>query len=188
MKAYLILLFLVISLNGFSQKNTSLIAWSESASLNWKDFKGKSNRTSSFKALTTTSISFGINYENTTLTIEIKTEFDPNKSWTKVKENPNLLSHERLHFDIAELFARKLRQKILETTFKHKGKKLMNEITGFYQEIMSDLDKYQRTYDRETKHSIIEEVQQKWEKKTHKELAELSKYSDTTLHIQLGDL
>ena len=128
MKNYFLLFFFLTSLFGFSLKKSSTISWKKLSQLEWDDFKAKPNKASSFKALTASAVSFGISYENSTVTIEITNEFDPKKSWTKVREEGSLLNHQRLHFDISELFARGLRKKILDTTFKNLKSSCRNKI------------------------------------------------------------
>lgn len=187
MRVVFLFLLIVINASVFAQKNAPSIVWNENTDLTWNDFKARPNKVSHFKALTSTSISLGVNYENTTLTIDITNEFYPKKSWTKVEgeKSQNLLAHESLHFDISELFARKLRQKVLETKFKSRGQKLINEISSLYQETMRELEKVQRAYDKETDHSVKKEIQDKWELKIKKQLNELNKYSESTIVLQV---
>ena len=93
------------------------------------------------------------------LKLSIKNTFEPHNSWTKTNESVELLEHERLHFHISELYARKLRKQIQETKFNSTDQKLMNEISRMYEDKMNELSKYQIRYDRETSHSTMEEKQ-----------------------------
>ncbi len=106
-----------LSQHGLAQESTP-IAWDVSRKLAWEDFKGKPFKTA-WAAATTAS---GISYEYTgretkggyELEFSVGAYFYPEKSWYQ----PHLcdalvLSHEQLHFDISELFARKLRKQLV---------------------------------------------------------------------------
>ncbi|MBL4708523.1 MAG: DUF922 domain-containing protein [Flavobacteriales bacterium] len=170
-----------------AQKARKERAWQSIGQLNWNDYKAKPNKATSFKALTSTGVTFAINYEGDLLSIEVSNFFHPNSSWTKNNQSEKLLRHERLHFDISELLTRKLRKEISKTNFKTRGKKLMSEISTMYQEKMKELSHYQKRYDKETDHSIIEEAQRKWEIKVKRELKSLQQYSSSEVKIELED-
>lgn len=184
------LLLLIIFLSAQfinAQQEAPSYPWKSIGQLEWEDYKAKPNKASSFKALTATGVSFAINYEESILTINIINSFDPSDSWTKDKSSTRLLAHERLHFDISELFARKLRKAILETTFTSRGKALMNEISGLYQKKMKELAHFQKAYDKETDHSIIEKTQKEWELMVHHELESLNNYASSEIQVNLED-
>lgn len=163
------------------------IEWEKIGQLEWKNYKGKPNKMSSFQALTATGISFSINYEGEQVRISILNTFDPNNSWSKDKKSDYLLAHEQLHFDISELFARKLRKELLETDFDARGKKLMNEIAELYQQKMKELDRFQKNYDKETDHSLIETAQKEWELKVKQEIKQLEQFASSEVQILLPD-
>src|ERR1700733_10251558 len=101
-------ILLVISLCSFETKSSSLIDWSADKRLTWSDFKARPDENSPNAALTGTNIQFDFAYSSQTgFTYHITCRFDKNKSWGRVKTD-YILSHEQGHFDIAEIYTRKL--------------------------------------------------------------------------------
>ncbi|MFT6166236.1 MAG: hypothetical protein ACJASF_000922 [Vicingaceae bacterium] len=176
----------IFFITAFSSPNEKeLIEYNKRRVLTWEDYQAQPNPTSSFKALTTTRVSFKANSNGKLLQLSLKNTFEPHNSWTKSNESGSLLEHERLHFHISELYARKLRKEILETKFSVSDQKLMNEISRLYEEKMIELSKYHKQYDRETGHSTIEKKQNEWESKIKSELITLKRFANPTLEIEL---
>ena len=89
--------------------------------------------------------------------------FYPNESWYKPDICDDfILGHEQLHFDISELFARKMRRKLRRTSFSDNVKA---EIRKIYKDILKELKDYQELYDWETDFSRNREKQLEWNKK-----------------------
>lgn len=89
------------------------ILWSLERKLTWEDFKGKN--TGDFgtrKAATTAQILTVHSYydESGVPVFEIGCFFYPYRSWSIISDE-FALQHEQLHFDIGELYARKIRKK-----------------------------------------------------------------------------
>ena len=127
-----IILFIVSSFS-FETKNSleysskkvvnELIQWENNQKLTWKDFKGKPNKRSPYKAMTFASVSSNlISFSKNELKIEILCHFIKNKS-LKTIETDELLRHEQLHFDIAELAARKMRERVSKLNLKNLSSK-----------------------------------------------------------------
>ncbi|WP_273567620.1 DUF922 domain-containing protein [Maribacter halichondriae] len=147
----------------FSQEEET-IDWSSERKLQWEDFKGRPFKTAWAAAVTAS----GITYEfssveeagNLQLDIEISTHFYPAESWFQPGlVNGVILSHEQLHFDISELFARKMRERVAETTFT---KNVKAEIKQIYKDILKELSAFQKKYDYETNFSRNFEKQLQW--------------------------
>ena len=185
MKQLAAVLFICI-LTAFSfPKKKELMEYNEKQELTWDDYKSRPNKASSFKALTATRISFAANTDGDLLQLSVQNYFEPQSSWTKTKKNRELLDHERLHFHISELFARKLRKQILQTKYKSKAQKAMNDVSKMYEENIYELTKCQRLYDKETDHSISVKEQKRWETKIRSELASLKEFSNPKIVINL---
>jgi len=179
-------ILLVFIVTGFSlPKEKGLIEYNEQRELTWNDYKARPNKASSFKALTASRISFSANSEGKLLKLNLQNYFEPHASWTKTDKNKELLEHERLHFHISELFARKLRRQILQTKFKSSGQRLMNEVSKMYEEHMHELTQCQRRYDRETDHSIQVDKQEEWDFKIKSELLTLKQFTNPSIEIEL---
>lgn len=138
----------------FSQQDEA-IPWSADLKLKWADFKGRPFKTAWAAAVTASGISyeFSSTENNGQLELDIKvgTYFYPDQSWYRPKLCDSvILSHEQLHFDISELFARKMRKRLAETTFT---KNVKAEIKAVYKQILKELGNFQNKYDYETNFS-----------------------------------
>lgn len=162
------------------------IIWSSQKKLTWADFRGpvKANRNGREQSATKTIIQIQTSIFDNTVNCEVQCKFLTCESWASENLSEKLLAHEQLHFDISELFARKLRKKIKEMNFDNR-----NEIKANIQQIYSSTNKeciqWQLTYDEETAHSNNRTRQQKWEEKISKQIELLSDYSEPRLEIRL---
>jgi len=84
------------------------------------------------------------------------------------------LNHERLHFDITELFARKFRQRIEANMFTLD---INNQMEAIHNAINTELETMQNTYDAETSNSQNIEKQKEWQTKIILQLNKLAYYS-----------
>ena len=179
MKSILVLavaVFTSISMVKSQPKDCSnCIPWTEDYKLKWSDFEGKPVKNSPNEALTDSGMSIELECDGTTSKAVISCYFNPNRSWTKSKESNYLLGHEQLHFDITELFVRKLRKQL--ATFGNDCDGLSKHIEEYYNRNYKEFVAYQDRYDRETKHSLNMEKQAEWEEKVAKELAQLKNYA-----------
>jgi hypothetical protein len=168
--------FLVIAFPIFSLSDKSFIDWNTNHKLVWDDFKAAPDMNSRNAALTTSAIQFNFTYDGHNLNYTITCQFDKNKSWGKVKTD-YILSHEQGHFDITEIFARKLNKSLKEYTVGN-IKSLSKDLNKIYQNTMHELNHYQDVYDSETNFSINKEQQAEWLEKISKELKSLHEYAD----------
>ncbi|WP_235915055.1 DUF922 domain-containing protein [Flagellimonas ochracea] len=140
--------------------------------LTWHDFKGKVPPAAVSAATTASGISYSYTanliHHEVHLDFEVNAHFYPNESWYKPEQcNDLTLSHEQLHFDIAELFARQMRNKLESTSFSDNVKA---EIRKIYRETLEELQKYQEFYDWETDFSRNRGRQLEWNEKVAKAL------------------
>jgi hypothetical protein len=108
-----------ITLMSFSFVKDNFILWQENKKLKIQDFKAENNDTikvnrqqflGAISAIRIEYSSFQRN-KNSVPDFSIKTYFDPNESWMLLK-NDYVLQHEQIHFDLTELYARKMRKSI----------------------------------------------------------------------------
>ena len=128
-------------------------------------------------AVASTSTSLGISYQvvNSRLTYHITCDFSKIKSWGLVRTN-YILAHEQGHFDITEIFARKLYQALEDYQFNRRTfKRDVNEI---YQSIVDQKESFRQMYDGETDHSRSRKIQYEWLNKIDKMLDETSPYAN----------
>ena len=167
MGSWIIRLLLFLLLMPFMvEAQEEAIAWSPDLKLSWKDFKGPPDKNSRVAAVTASGISYKFSSHERDGYFEVEYEVDtffyPGQSWYQPHMcNDLVLSHEQLHFDISELFARKMRKQMSETRFTKNVKK---EVRAIYQKIIKDLSVFQDLYDQETDFSRNEEAQLIWNK------------------------
>jgi hypothetical protein len=109
-KIVLFLLALSVSGRSFSQ---DVIAWDSATKLTWADFAGTADRSSPYNAVTISGILFKINPNSDGYSDSIIAVFYRAESWVKGRSESALI-HEQGHFDISEIFARKLRKRLRE--------------------------------------------------------------------------
>ncbi|MBA2613761.1 MAG: hypothetical protein H0U95_17500 [Bacteroidetes bacterium] len=174
----------IVFLLSFKPDNEKeIVSWKLERPLTWDDFKGKPERR--FAAASTSyDILKAVNKGTTkTATIKIEAVFFCQSSWKKKSWiNEQVLEHEQKHFDIVELYARKLRKKIKETTFTS-FEDLNLKIDAMYDVNDKEMDKYQDLYDEETDGSMNGDKQREWMAKIMKEIKALDAYKETTLQI-----
>ena len=152
-------------------ESDSILCWNKDLQLKWSDFQGKAKQFGKAGCAAELTVeSFwdeGINFN-------VNNCFDKTTSWTVDTVSEHLLEHEKLHFDIAEIHARKIRKAV--DSLRRKG---INQISPYSEVIKYYLNRRREIdslYDSETKHSIDSLSQLNWKEKVLKELELLSKY------------
>ena len=158
--------------------------WNPNNPPNWSDFKGKPRL---FSNHTATTCSF-IDYEEASLGDSVQAEvtvyFCRDSSWSMRKyENKYLLNHERRHFDLAEIQARKIREYL--QAFDGKG---MNDYHCYIELGRGSVfnDSLNRQYDVETNHSINKFQQGVWDRKIDSLLEIYEEYKNPKFRVSLG--
>lgn len=177
-KTYLaVFLIFIISTKSYSQnvnKKDSMIIWDKSYRLNYSDFLRKKKDSLDFA---NARASAGLIYNPMKIHNNHKYSYDyyvfsvfnRYKSFM-VNKNKAILEHEQLHFDIAELIARKLRKHI---SLKDRTKKYYKIANNY----VDSLNTYNYKFDIETTYGNNIEQQKKWKEKIKLELDKLKKYS-----------
>lgn len=172
-----ILLGLIIAFPLYAERNPepdSIIYWSQENPLEWSDFRGPPDKNNPLYARTYYELHLKPIREDHQFHYVIINRFIPSQSWKK-DTSKALLGHEQLHFDIAEIYARKMRRKINKL---QQGEDPDPEaIMEVFENIYSDMEAYQQTYDRKTNHGLKSEAQQRWEQKVHQQLKDLQAYA-----------
>jgi Bacterial protein of unknown function (DUF922) len=174
LKKYFFLLTALPALSFAQDKDEELIKWASSQQLTWSDYKANPNPNSDAAASTTTYLGIEFNIDQNGLTWKIQCNFSKTKSWGRSKTG-FILKHEQGHFDIAEIFARKLNKKMSEYKFTQTTYK--SDLKNIYEGITKEKEQFQDQYDNETDHSRKKEEQLNWQKKVEKMLEELKDYS-----------
>jgi hypothetical protein len=175
LKKYFLFIFLALPFISSSQeKGEELLTWNTKR-LDWSDYKGKPDPNSDAAASTATYLGIEYNVKNEDITYKVTCYFSKDRSWGLAKTD-YILSHEQGHFDIAEVFARKLHKKMKE--YKFKRSTYRDDLEKIYNDILDEKESTQNRYDQETNYSRNKEQQAKWLKKIREMLKELDDHSD----------
>lgn len=184
-----IIFFLVIVHSiAFSFAQNNVILWNDSIQLTADNFRWKESKSGRYAAKSSVSIG-GFEYKIIEWCLHFKlnpTSFDQRKSWILKKERSNkeLLMHEKLHFDIAELYSRKFKERVYKEKLKPKMGKIRNSINRIHQDIIKEHSSFQQKYDDETRHHLNKEKQEIWNLLVKEELKKLDEYKSQELVIE----
>ncbi|MDX5347833.1 MAG: DUF922 domain-containing Zn-dependent protease, partial [Hymenobacteraceae bacterium] len=126
-------------------------------------------------ALTATNLDVKANCKNNKFNFIVRSVFVVNESWSKNKKSEKLLLHEQLHFDLTEVYARKLRKKLseIEDPCLLSNQESLNPIiAGIFDEWKAEQDRY----DADCDHGLDYEKQDEWVKNINARLKELEAY------------
>jgi predicted secreted Zn-dependent protease len=87
-----------------------------------------------------------------------------------------LLRHEQLHFDIFELYARKIRKYLSEYSNPQGMEQQMKKAVNL---LIAEQEKVNLQYDTESVHSTNKPMQKKWESKVTEELKKNDAFANT---------
>lgn len=165
-KTIIAVLFFLILTKSWGQEFEGIL-WIEGQKLTWSDFKGVPPSDSKAVAVTGSGITYKFSSYfkkgKKQIDFNVSTYFYPNSSWYKPELCDSLiLSHEQLHFDITEIYARKMRKELDRTSF---SKNIKAEVRAIYNKINKELNDFQNLYDTSTNYSRNEEQQIIWNKK-----------------------
>ena len=173
-------LFFVLFKTNDSEKS-SKIYWHQRNAVTWNDFRKTAHLSGNEAAQISTGIQYSVKMENKTLSFVVRSYADKKNSfYIKKKKSDRLLKHEQGHFDICEIFARKLRKQLMAKPFKQKS--LNSEAEKIYKKTIKGMNKFQHLYDKETNHSIDTTMQNKWNTKIAKMISELEPYKSVKLN------
>jgi predicted secreted Zn-dependent protease len=173
---YWILLFVPAS---FAQSQTAsleesdFISWNEFYKLQWHDFQGEPDEHSIGDAGTAVKIKAKPYLIKNEVRYDVYALFNRNKSWAR-DQSAALLAHEQLHFDIAELYARKIRKKI--NKLNDNGVNDVKTFNAAIQELLYESNEVDERYDLETLHGALSKKQAAWAEKIKEELISLQHY------------
>lgn len=141
------------------EEDDEFIPWLGDRLLTWNDFQSPPKRNTDAVASTSTSLGIAYQVEDGELTYQITCNFSKKKSWGSMRTD-YILAHEQGHFDITEIFARKLHQALDEYDFNRKNYK--GDISRIYQKIVAEKEAMQNAYDKESDHSRKRRTQFEW--------------------------
>ncbi len=160
-----------------NSNETEILYWGQTGKLTWEDFSGEPRFDfEEIFALTSSGIMDYKGCKDGIINYSIKSYFEKKESWVKKEARTEYhLAHEQLHFDITELYARKLRKLLSTMEFK------CGEEQNFEKFIAATLENWyneQKNYDIITRHSVDRAKQIEWEYRIKMELSLLEDFAD----------
>jgi tetratricopeptide (TPR) repeat protein len=183
LKIYILTLLNIFVINIFGQNsNDSIIYWDKDIRLTWNDFQCRMLEKSSDEEKA--KIAAGTRYifyvENEIPNFWVFTFSNKVKScvsdslFTSKSGFRNLLEHEQLHFDIHELYTRKIREQF--GILKEKRISIDGDYEDVYLRLFDQCKQMNELYEKETQHGLNLEKQREWCNRIDKELESLEIY------------
>lgn len=183
MKQIILFIFLSNCISAYSQA-TDTILWRESYRLNWGDFKRQPDEGSGQGAISDLILTYVAKSNGREMECNVFCYFNRQESW--VKSNSKLdyiLRHEQAHFDLQEVYARKLRKSFHEHTFKRKN--FNSDMKKIFGKISKAVLAKQKKYDKATGHALNEAKQKKWSKKIADDLKKFEQYKNSSVTLKV---
>ncbi len=173
-------------------RSSGIIEWSNARKLTRADFKGRIPARGSDASRSWVLIDASWECRDGIGTSDARAVFDPARSWWK-DPSPNLwrdvdaaatlrtrsndgevllLAHEQLHFDLTEIWARKVRAALADLPAACKSREGISQMRKTIEALQREWQAEQAKYDRETDHGADARRQAAWEANTRKTLAE----------------
>ena len=173
------LAIVTLILTAFSFKKVSAqdtLYWSSGYKLTPKDFRGKPDTNASYPSISICGIKYIGHAHKNAVQTEAYGIMIRHKSWAVISEDDSLwLIHERGNFDIAELFARKLRKTFSE--YNYRNSTVQQDLDSLYDINHQELNKMHESYEKETSHGTENAAQTTWNDKIKLELKQFEKYA-----------
>jgi hypothetical protein len=168
-------LLLGVLIIGKSNTQSSMIVWNEERDLSWDDFQGTPDYNfDQVSALTSSGILHYKGCENGKIIYKVQAYFEKKDSWVKPEAYTDYhLAHEQIHFDITELYARKLRKALKRREFIC-GQEA--EFDAFVAKFLRKWQQAQIKYDQHSHYSMRPKEQKEWEYLVAMELSMYDKY------------
>ena len=162
-----------------------LVEWNETYKISLEDYKGRIADTNNF-VNTNCGIYCIPQIVGDTASITIIAYMDKNKSWFRKKFADSLaLEHEQGHFDLTEIFSRKLKKKIMAQRMTKRN--FTKNIKILYESCWEDLQKQHTAYDRATQGGSVEFAQRTWQNFIKENLMLYYPYSTQTIRFPIPD-
>lgn len=149
-------------------------SWMEHRTLSWNDFKGNVD-TQSNESAAATCCSIGFRVENNAAghpEVSVYNNFYIDRSWVKDDARiESILAHEQGHFDLCELYTRKLRSSL--NTIDLNSPDVKQELMKIYAAVSDEYEARQQAYEQETAHGTVIPEQKKWQNMISSELGQL---------------
>ncbi len=149
-------------------------SWTHNRKLAWVDFKGPVRAGTAPNNAAETA--YGIAVETSTVSagsvpkVYFVNSFETATSWVRPGHDTySVLMHEQTHFDICELYTRKMRERISKVTITLSN--LQTAVRDAYRPLFQECADRQQRYDEETRHGTDDLAQARWTKMINTELS-----------------
>ncbi len=174
------ILIMFVSMLAPRSVHAQSIPWRSDYLLQWDDFQGPPDTTSKYAAETHWDYKYATSGDASgALKVKVDCSFSKVRSWKRPEKKltPQILMHEQLHFYIAEIHARRMRQAFEGYAASHTfASAKSNELGDIFKKCNKECNDQQALYDKETAHSMVPEKQEEWHKKIVAQLQELKAY------------
>ena len=156
------------------------IEWTEERKLIWEDFKGMPKTALYPNAAALTYCGFAVQTATVTMfskpRIFTVNTFTTNLSWVLPgqKDRTDLLEHEQGHFDLSEIYTRKLREQLEER--KMTSFNLTTEANTIFKDVYAQYLDRQELYEKETQNGLYPIKQHEWTRVIGMELRSLRRF------------
>lgn len=170
----IILILVCVCLSSFKSVETEeeILYWSSTRQLVYTDFKADTTA-AAHAAISCLKVIPFLSIDGNVLKYKIIAGFYPGCSYMKYRDK-RLLGHEQLHFDMVEVYARKMRQYLHSCAYTGVS---ADELNNVLTRMDADLQAVQKVYDRVTDHGLKPGAQIHWGKQVSAALDSLSGYS-----------
>lgn len=164
----------------FSGKD--VLYWDENVLLSWEDFKINFDLDIVHHAQSATGIYSFWECNDNHYEFIVGCVFDRTKSWVKYwvkfdrKNTSQLLNHEQTHFDLTEVYARKIRYAL--STVPDPCRKSQSEMKAIVNKLLEEFKTEEKRYDSATKHGRDTDKQLLWDKNVYRMLEMLDQYKE----------
>ena len=179
-KGVLLLLLTSLSIPARSQVDTARFrVWNEHNPLQWNDYQIDRRRKvlkHGFAVHAITSYQYFYLPQELDLDscLNVLTTLRKRSSWVRDTTDRHLLEHERIHFDIAELYARKLREQFRRLNVNHAT---LKDAYARADSLFKAGGHCQDQYDQETFYGRSSTKQQQWKQQIDTKLKKLDEFS-----------
>ena len=150
-------------------------SWQKGRMLTWDDFRGPIPAAAPHNTAAATFC--GIGFETNTVRtkdddvkVYVYNTFYKNNSWAKPQYmDDRVLAHEQGHFDLCEVYTRKLRKRLHAANINVGNMK--TTLKSIYKEVQEAYIARQEAYEHETQHGVDVEIQKEWQENIAEELA-----------------
>jgi Bacterial protein of unknown function (DUF922) len=164
------------------EQTEEVIVWSAARQLDWKDFKAKPEGGALGGARIAISHDYSIGCRDGVLQARVRAIMQPARSWVTYRIVSSGLAsrvglrHEQLHFDLAEVYARRIRKLMQE--LPRPCTQSDAELNAMAERVIKEHWDLQQRYEVQTEHGQVERQQNEWERKITSELKQLAAFRE----------